>query len=53
MALLSWLDDPHAPAAVIGGTLEISLADSTLRRQRLSGHPGCGCGADQPLPETS
>ena len=29
-----------------------AVADGTLRRQRLTGHPGCGCGADQPLPAT-
>jgi bacteriocin biosynthesis cyclodehydratase domain-containing protein len=52
MQLLGWLDDPAAPTAVIGGTLEISLGDGTVRRQRLTGHPGCGCGADQPLPAT-
>jgi len=52
MQLLSWLDDPTAPVAVIGGTVEIPLSEGTARRQRLTGHPGCGCGADQPLPAT-
>lgn len=46
--LLSWLDDPAATASTIGGTLELSLTDLRLRRRRLHGHPGCGCGAEIP-----
>jgi bacteriocin biosynthesis cyclodehydratase domain-containing protein len=48
MHLLSWLDDPQAPAPTIGGAIELSLADLRQRRQVMNGHPGCGCGADQP-----
>jgi bacteriocin biosynthesis cyclodehydratase domain-containing protein len=48
MHLLSWLDLPDAPAPTIGGVIELSLADLRLRRHAAHGHPGCGCGADQP-----
>jgi bacteriocin biosynthesis cyclodehydratase domain-containing protein len=48
MHLLSWLDDPQAPAPTLGGAVELSLADLRQRRLATHGHPGCGCGADQP-----
>ncbi len=47
--LLSWLDDDSAPAPLKGGVVELSLTDLRLRRQAVRGHPGCGCGADQPM----
>lgn len=48
MHLVRWLDQPEAPAPLLGGTLELSLDDLQLRRRSLRGHPTCGCGADQP-----
>jgi bacteriocin biosynthesis cyclodehydratase domain-containing protein len=46
--LLRWLDRPDAGSPLVAGTLELSLTDLRLRRRSLRGHPGCGCGADQP-----
>lgn len=45
MYLLGWIDDPSARSSLIGGTLELALAELALRRRTLVAHPDCGCRA--------
>ncbi|MGN6475452.1 MAG: TOMM precursor leader peptide-binding protein [Mycobacteriales bacterium] len=43
MHLLGWIDDPKARSPLIGGTLELALAELSLRRRTVVAHPDCGC----------
>jgi bacteriocin biosynthesis cyclodehydratase domain-containing protein len=43
MHLLAWIDDPSAGSALVGGTLELGLAELSLRRRTVVAHPDCGC----------
>ncbi|HVS67626.1 MAG TPA: TOMM precursor leader peptide-binding protein [Mycobacteriales bacterium] len=45
MHLLAWIDDPDASSPLIGGTLELGLAELALRRRTVVAHPDCGCRA--------
>ncbi|HVV75001.1 MAG TPA: hypothetical protein VHC43_03120 [Mycobacteriales bacterium] len=45
MHLLAWIDDPDACSPLIGGTLELGLAELALRRRTVVAHPDCGCRA--------
>jgi bacteriocin biosynthesis cyclodehydratase domain-containing protein len=45
MFLLAWIDDPGGCSPLVGGTLELGLADLALRRRTVVAHPDCGCTA--------
>lgn len=45
MYLLAWTDDPDACSPLVGGTLELGLAELALRRRTVVAHPDCGCQA--------
>ncbi|HVT22442.1 MAG TPA: TOMM precursor leader peptide-binding protein, partial [Mycobacteriales bacterium] len=45
MYLLAWIDDPAAGSPLVGGTVELGLAELTLRRRTVVAHPDCGCTA--------
>jgi bacteriocin biosynthesis cyclodehydratase domain-containing protein len=45
MALLAWIDEPAACSPLIGGILELGLAELALRRRTVVAHPDCGCQA--------
>jgi bacteriocin biosynthesis cyclodehydratase domain-containing protein len=53
MHALAWLDSGRADGAVpasplLGGVLEISLIDLSMRRRSVVAHPDCGCTAALP-----
>jgi bacteriocin biosynthesis cyclodehydratase domain-containing protein len=49
--VLAWLDRGiAAPPPSVGGIVELSLADLSLRRRTVTAHPGCGCGAIDAAP---
>ncbi|HWC35361.1 MAG TPA: hypothetical protein VG650_11090 [Mycobacteriales bacterium] len=43
MHLLAWIDDPASCSPLLGGTLELGLAELSLRRRTVVAHPDCGC----------
>jgi bacteriocin biosynthesis cyclodehydratase domain-containing protein len=43
MHALAWIDDPAAGSPLIGGVVEIGLADLSMRRRTVVVHPECGC----------
>jgi bacteriocin biosynthesis cyclodehydratase domain-containing protein len=45
MFLLAWIDDPQRSSPLVGGTVELSLAELALRRRTVVAHPDCGCTA--------
>ncbi len=45
MHLLAWIDDPTASSPLVGGTVELGLAELALRRRTVVAHPDCGCRA--------
>jgi hypothetical protein len=48
MYVLAWLDDADAVSPLVGGTVEVALAELTLRRRTVVAHPDCGCPAWAP-----
>jgi bacteriocin biosynthesis cyclodehydratase domain-containing protein len=46
MHALAWIDDPLAVSPLIGGIVEIALADLSVRRRTVAAHPDCGCSPD-------
>ena len=45
MHVLAWLDDEALISPLVGGTVEIGLAELALRRRTVVAHPDCGCPA--------
>jgi bacteriocin biosynthesis cyclodehydratase domain-containing protein len=48
MHVLAWLDDENVISPLVGGTVEVGLAELTLRRRTVVAHPECGCPAWEP-----